>query len=161
MEEGENEVEKHHRQFYDENNYQMKVSNADLNPYPIEYKKNFLVFMYWEFLQPVTCNTMFFVTIVGHGKKKYEASKQSTFSMKQVMSTIQNCTMDKKAYYSCLENDPIFLKKMQNGNNIQPGSMYACSELPSMFKPGFYDVFVEFKMNAATITCFKLSNVEI
>ncbi|XP_067142266.1 uncharacterized protein [Centruroides vittatus] len=159
MEEGENEVEKHHRQFYDENNYKVKSSNVDFDPYPVVYKEYFLVSMNWEFLQPVTCNTMFLLTIVEHGKKKYEAGKQFTFSMKQVMSTSQNCTIDKKAYYSCLENDPI--KKMQNGNNIQPGSMYVCSKLPSMFKPGVYDVFIELKVNGVTITCFKLSNVKI
>ncbi|XP_023227924.1 uncharacterized protein LOC111628382 [Centruroides sculpturatus] len=159
MEEGENEVEKHHRQLYDENDYEVKMSNANSNPYPIKYKTNFMFSMYWEFLQPVTCNAILYITVVEHGKKKNEATKAFAFDMKKTMRTIQNCTIDKEAYYSCLEKDP--MKKMKNGNNIQPGSMYACCKLPSMFKPGYYDVFIEFKRNAAVTSCYKLSNVEV
>ncbi|XP_023227927.1 uncharacterized protein LOC111628385 [Centruroides sculpturatus] len=142
----------------------MEYSNFTFTPYPIQYENSFQASFHLNFLQPVTCDAIFFLTLLPCGKDKNEALKTFTFGVKFVMEVFKKCAKDKNAYYSCLERD--YAKKLQNGNNIQPGRIYGCANFPKMFNPGCYDVFLEFrqkegKNNVVEISCYKLTNVKV
>ncbi|XP_067134562.1 uncharacterized protein [Centruroides vittatus] len=139
----------------------IEYSNVTFTPYPIESTKSLLASAYWNFLAPITCDAIFFITVVKCGNGRDSADKTFSFSMKFVFQTIRECSIEKDAYYACLEKD--YAKRMQNGNSIQPGRMYVCAKLPKMFSPGCYDGYVEIrqkksKKETIVLSCFQFTN---
>ncbi|XP_067131755.1 uncharacterized protein [Centruroides vittatus] len=145
----------------DEKSRKIEYSNIKLEPYPIKHNEKYTLWIDLDVLETVPCTALIQFTAVKCGEDKSKCDKNMTIPLPKGFQMIKNCMGDDNAKYPCITDRSNMFAVNEKSCCVQPGLIHICIDVPKIFSPGCYDVYMVVLVSSdEVISCYQTTGVQ-